>query len=207
MAKLSAYDKFLKDKILPAMVKALRKEDRTLRKQFKKTEYRDFYEPDEKSISSYLLTERTIQYVIFKELCVNFKLFPEYLAYGKTKKRIDLAIYKNISDYEKTAEIGVEIKQVTFTKSETLTADSIQHVVNDFAKIKDAKTPHKYLLLLGRSINNVKPESITLQFKSNINNTLFRKYTLSVLDIQSFKSPSDHSYDNLNLVIVKISEA
>ena len=65
-------------------------------------------------ISNYAATERTIQYIIFKELCKNYKIIPQDRGYHKTQQRLDLSIYNELDDRDQYGEIGVELKWVNY---------------------------------------------------------------------------------------------
>lgn len=171
----TAFDKFMIEEIVPSIRQALIKEDILFKKQIKNSIHTDFYKEYSKGISSSILTERTLQYVIFKKLCKEFKVLPEDLAYGNSNERLDLSIYKNIKDSRKFAEIGIELKQVSFTNEGKLYQKSLKNLISDFDKLKKAGNKNKYIILLG------------LYHKKKIDHCLFNEYIISSIDNRKFK--------------------
>lgn len=199
----NAYDRFLINEILPEIRKALMKEDKLFKKQIDESIHTNFYEEDIKGISSYILTERTLQYIIFRELCKEFKIFPEDLAYGNSNERLDLSIYKNTKDPKKYAEIGIELKQVNFTNQGELYQKSLNNLTSDFDKIKRAGNKNKYILLLGlHHKKTIEFDFFNKYLLRSIDNRKFRKFGLELISQSCFKTKGykNKSYYLINLL-------
>lgn len=189
MMKESAYDKFMFEEILPSIKRALSREDRYFKKQMQKSSQMEFYKEDIKGIASYILTERTLQYIIFRELCTEYKVFPEDLAYYNSNERLDLSIFKNIKDPSKYAEIGIELKLVSFKNNGELYLKSLDNLISDFDKIKRAGNLNKYILLSGLfNKKEIHLESFNEYLYASIDNRKFRKFELSAIGQTSFKT-------------------
>ncbi|MEH6538081.1 MAG: hypothetical protein V7719_16895 [Psychroserpens sp.] len=201
----NAFDIFLIEEILPSIRKALFREDKLIKKQFNRSIHSKFYEDDTKGISSYILTERTLQYIIFKELCLNFKVLPEDSAYFNTKERLDLSIYKNIKDPDKFAEIGIEIKQVRYNRNGGLHKRSVKGIENDFDKIKRAGNKNKYILLFGvHDQKHINIDFLNSFLKSEIDNRKFKKYHLEVIAQDYFKTEVNNQKKNYIINLIKL---
>jgi hypothetical protein len=185
----NAYDKFMIDEILPAIKNALTKEDKRFNRLIKSSVHSDFYLDDTKGIASYILVERTLQYIIFRELCKSYKIFPEDRAYNDSKERLDLSIYKNNNDPSTFSEIGVEFKIVSFTKEGELYKNSLEKITSDFDKIKRAGNENKYILMMG--LHNKKIidfEGFNQHLNASIDNRKFRKFHLKSLALDFFRT-------------------
>jgi len=202
----NAYDNFMIEEILPSIRKAFLKEDRLFQKKIKSSIHTDFYEDDTKGISSYILTERTLQYIIFRELCKDYKIFPEDLAYGNSNERLDLSIYKNTKDSGKFAEIGVELKQVSFTNEGRLYQKSLNNLISDFDKIKRAGNKNKYILFFGLyHKKSIDFDSFNEFLISAIDNRKFKKFRLELINQIYFKTDGykEKKYYLINLLKLK----
>ena len=202
--KLNAYDDFLISAVMPDIKKALKKEESLFRKRIDNSLHGMFYTYDDRSIASTLFTERTIQYILFRELCVNYKIWPESLSYGKSLERLDLSIYKNIADFEKEGEIGIELKWVQFTKENELRSKSFKKVVGDFVKIKRVKSKNKYLLLMGLTVGKLDTVKFDQDFLDFEDNKKFKKYRLKTIVVESFKSLVGEKSMLVNMILVKL---
>ena len=202
--KHNKFDKYLIDEVLPLMRNALLKEDRTLRKHLSTTIHNKFYVNDIKGITSYNLTERSLQYIIYRELCSEIKILPEDLAYGDSKKRLDLSIYKNIVDREKCAEIGIELKQVKFNKNGEFSLPSIEKIIEDYVKIKNVCNENKYLLLTAIWNSKILP-NINDNILNQIDNRLFRGMKLQFLSSEYFITKNQKAEDiYYHLILLKL---
>lgn len=204
---MNAYDKFMVNEIMPAINQALKKEDQTFRKKIENSNHPNFYNLEIANLSSSLFTERTIQYLVFRDLCSQFKIWPEHFAYKNSNKRIDLAIYKNIEDWEnKIAEIGIEIKLIGFTLENKIRGNSVDVIIEDFDKIKKAENPNKYLLVLGMTTAMLNIEDLNDQFITELDNRMFKKFRLQTICIESFKVKPQNEYNRMNAVLIKLQE-
>ncbi len=185
----NVFTNYMTDEILPSIRDALKKEDKHFRKQFKNSTHNDFYNENIKGIASYILTERTLQYLIFRELCKSYKVLPEDLAYVDSNKRLDISIYKNIKDPSKFAEIGIELKQVGFTKKDRLYKTSLNNLVSDFDKIKRVQNKNKYLIIMGlHNKKNIDLDLFNEYLRESIDNRKFRKFRLDAISSTYFKT-------------------
>jgi hypothetical protein len=172
---MNACQKFVLDEIFPAIKKALKEEDNDFVNKMIESKFSKFYCQNECGLVSNLVTERTIQYIIFKELCKKYKVIAEDNAYG-TSQRIDLSIYKNRSNFEDLyGEIGIEIKQVKFYEDFELYSDSFNKLISDFEKVKGLENENRYILILGEN----KPMMFDLEE--------FNEYLLKKVDKRKFK--------------------
>ncbi len=197
------------EQVLPEIKNALQKEDRILRKRFANLDEscEKFYADEIKSIASYNLTERTLQYIIFKELCPNFKILPEDSAYAKSNERLDLSIYKNIVDRELYAEIGIELKRVNLTKKGLFTSKSLDKIIEDFDKIKKVGNKNKYLLMTTTfDQKNLNMDELEEQIIEVFDNRKFKKYRLCHIDYQYFKTKFDNDKTDFVIMLWKLIE-
>ena len=197
------------NEVMPKMKKALQEEDNVFKDNLSKTKHKIFYEDEIPGLSSNVFTERTLQYIIFRELCKHFKIIPEDLAYSQSNKRIDLAIYKNHKKRDEVfSEIGIEIKKVIFTKEGFIQLKSMDMIVDDFIKLLESENKHKYLLLFGfGKANNIDLlnddffETSEIRYKKRI----FKKYDVIFLNKRGFKTKvSRNKYIDFNIILCKI---
>jgi len=194
------------EEILPSIRKALFNEDKLFKRKIHSSIHTDFYLEDVKGIASYILTERTLQYVIFRELCKTYKIFPEDLAYLNSKERMDLSIYKNTKDLSKFAEIGIELKQVSFRNDGNLYKNGLDSLISDFEKIKRAGNRNKYIILFGlHNKKCIEIEGFNKFLSKSIDNRKFKKFGLSLINQVSFKTDgyNERNYYLINLLKVK----
>ena len=206
---MTAYDQFLIDEILPRIKTALKREENTLRKRLDNSDHEGFYVNDSRSISSTLFTERTLQYLIYKELCGDYKLLTEELSYWGSKQRMDIVIYKNIVDRENLyGEIGIELKCVSFNKNNNLRFNSLDVVIDDFDKIKYSENPNCYLLMIGTTDTKIDIETFDTQFEDSsiIDQRRYKKYYLDTIGIESFKTMEGDHQKHLNVILTKLEE-
>jgi hypothetical protein len=203
---MNVYDIFLVEEIFPAIIKSLKAEDARFRKEIENSEFVEkIYKQDVKNLTSNVITERTLQYFIYRDLCKKFQIWPEEMAYIKSKKRVDLAIYKEVDYESETAEIGIEIKKVRFTKEGLFRFDCLQSVRNDLYKLKRTEIKNKYILLLGISdIAKLNPKKLKNQIQEKIDNRKLKNYDLIMFLPGSFKAIDDNGFKDYILMFWKL---
>jgi hypothetical protein len=204
---MNAYDTFLVEEIFPAILKSLKAEDNKFREEIKNSKHKKFYAEDSPNLSSYIFTERTLQYFIFRDLCRNFQLFPEDPVFGNTKKRMDISIYKNMSDYTAPSEIGLEIKKLYLKKNGEFHSVTMKSIISDFDKLKKALNKNKYILLLGLSDKTtLNQQQLEDQFHDYIDKRKLKKFGLKMLHRGYFKTKGDNGKNYYQVMIWKLLE-
>jgi hypothetical protein len=203
---MNKYDLFLKDEILPAIHDSLKSEDIRFRNQIENSDFvGQIYKQDVKNLTSNVITERTLQYFIYRDLCKKFQIWPEEMAYIKSKKRVDLAIYMEVDYESESAEIGVEIKKVRFTKDGLFRFDCLQSVCSDLYKLKKTDIKNKYILLTGISdLQKIKNGKLKDQIQQKIDKRKLNDYTLKVFPIYTFKTFGESKQSDYLIMIWKL---
>lgn len=188
---LNKYDKFLRNKFMPDVANILRREDVRIRKMFDYSSHHRFYEDHHKGITSYAVTERIYQYLIFRSLAGRYRMLLEDFSYPNDAGRIDLSLYytrpKNDQQY---GDIGIEIKRADLSEDGTFTAKSISDFKNDFTKIKKTKHQNKYLLQITEATNlrRVNEDSLELQIWLSLGKQATRTYKPILIYFYKFKT-------------------
>lgn len=145
---LNKYDSFLKNKFMPSVTDVLRREDARLKNMLSRIENKTFYKDDNLGITSYTVTERMYQYIIYRSLAGDYRMTLEDLSYSEevNKNSVDISIYKSKPKKDhKYADIGIEIKRASLSDDGVFTSTSRKNFKTDYVKIKKAKHENKYL--------------------------------------------------------------
>ena len=95
---LNKCDKFLRNEFMPEVAQVLRREDVRLRKMIDYSDYKKFYELNNRGITSYAVTERIYQYIIFRSLAGHYRMILEDFSYPNDSCRIDISIFLIITN-------------------------------------------------------------------------------------------------------------
>jgi hypothetical protein len=120
---------------------------------------------------------------------------------------MDISIFKNLSDYDKPSEIGIEIKKLYLKKNGEFHSVTIKSIISDFDKLKQARNKYKYILLLGLSDKTtLNQQQLEDQFHNYIDNRKLKKFGLKMLHHGSFKTEGYDGKNIYQLMIWKLME-
>lgn len=188
---LNRYDSFLKNEFMPDVSSVLMREDNRLRKQIEYSDFKKFYNNKNRGITSYAVTERICQYLIFRSLSSKYRMVLEDLTYPNSSNRIDISIYKTRpKPDQKHGDIGIEIKKGEINTDGILTPTSLANFKSDFDKIKKVKHENKYLMQIieANTVKSVNEETLQSQVFVKLGNQSTRTYKPQIIYLKKFKT-------------------
>lgn len=175
---LNRYDRFVKNQFMYDVHQTLQRENTHLKKKMDGSGFNKFYQENNKGLTSYVVTERIYQYLIYRSLSDRYRMQLEDFSYPNKANRMDITIFKTKPKQDQAiGEIGIEIKKAQMNKSGVFSKNSIADFKSDFNKIKKAKHENKYLLQIVVSDSN-----------KRINEEAIEKQILVTLSGQSLKT-------------------
>lgn len=199
------YDRFLKNEFMPDVAQVLRREDTRLRKMIGWSDYSNFYKENNQGITSYAVTERIYQYLIFRSLAGDYRMILEDFSYPNDASRIDISIFKSRPKKDqKYADIGIEIKLAKLTNDGVFTPKSISDFKKDFVKIKKVKHENKYLLQIVEATNlrKVNEDSLELQIWLSLGKQGIRTYKPNLIFFYKFKTTKTEDESSQMLLLL-----
>ena len=152
---LNKYDRFVKNDFMYDVAQVLRRENKHLERKLTGTIDNRFYENHNTGITSYAVTERIYQYLIFRSLCDNYRMILEDFSYPNKASRMDITIFKaRPKKGQEIGEIGIEIKLAEMNAKGVFSTSSISTFKSDFKKIRKAKHENKYILQIVQTGNH-----------------------------------------------------
>ena len=179
-AALKSYDNFL--------YRNLRNSDERVR---------EFYEEDEwKGLGVWGITEPIIRFLISSALCRKYRIWPEHKYPGRTRRRADLTLYFEDSDFdgESIPDITIEMKWGGLRRRYdpgSLNRWSVTALQEDIRKLNAlSRSPHNYVLQVGFAPEHITPGRAELnrQLRAELDGRTTRHLRIDLLDLQCFET-------------------
>ena len=195
---------------MPDVAQVLRREDVRLRNMMGGSDYRKFYKENNQGITSYAVTERIYQYLIFRSLAGRYRMILEDFSYPNDSSRIDISIFRTRPKKDqKVADIGIEIKLSQLTEDGVFTSKSISDFKKDFIKIKKTKHENKYLFQIVEATNlkRVSEHSLELQIWLSLGKQSIRRFKPQLIYFYKFKTTkTEEESSQMLLLLWKIED-
>jgi hypothetical protein len=165
-------------------MKVLEGQDKRVAENIQKSKFPGFFKNEHRGLGLFGTCERDMQYLIFADLCKEYKVYPEWSGSYKNMQRADIAIWtdEKATEDDMVSDVAIEMKWAHFKKDGFLYDYSIQNLVDDVLKMKrHCVSSNKYFMQLAITDER-------LDFKSNAAKKKFEDDVNWYFDKRAFRN-------------------